>query len=63
MNTGNYVSSIRFSSPGIVVKKWVDESRGRIYPRSYQFTIDLLENTGKVITLDIHNDDEWEVLL
>jgi len=62
MNTGNFVTSILFPSPGIVVKKWVDKERAKIYQRTYQFTIDLLEVTGKVISIDIHSDDEWKVI-
>ena len=62
MNTGNFVTSILFPSPGIVVKKWVDKERAKIYQRTYQFTIDLLEVTGKILTLDIHQGDEWKVL-
>ena len=62
MNTGNFVSSILFPSPGIVVRKWVDKERAKIYQRTYQFTIDLLEVTGKVISIDIHSDDEWKVI-
>ena len=62
MNTGNFVSSILFPSPGIVVRKWVDKERVKIYQRTYQFTIDLLEVTGKVISIDIHSDDEWKVI-
>jgi len=62
MNTGNYVTSILFPSPGIVVRKWVDKERAKIYQRTYQFTIDLLEVTGKILTLDIHEDDEWKVI-
>ncbi len=62
MNTGNYVTSILFPSPGIVVKKRVDKERAKIYQRTYQFTIDLLEVTGKILTVDIHTDDEWKVI-
>ena len=62
MNTGNYVTSILFPSPGIVVRKWVDKERAKFYKRTYQFTIDLLEVTGKILTLDIHTDDEWKVI-
>jgi len=62
MNTGNFVTSILFPSPGIVVRKWVDKERAKIYQRTYQFTIDLLEVTGKILTLDIHEDDEWKVI-
>ena len=62
MNTGNYVTSTRFPSPGIVVRKWMDKERAKIYKRTYQFTIDLLEVTGKILTLDIHADDEWKVI-
>ena len=68
MNTGNFVTSILFPSPdeppaaGIVVRKWVDKERAKIYKRTYQFTIDLLDVTGKILTLDIHADDEWKVI-
>ena len=68
MNTGNYVTSILFPSPdeppaaGIVVRKWVDKERAKIYKRTYQFTIDLLNISGRVITLDIHEGDEWKVI-
>lgn len=62
MNTGNYVSSNRFPSPGIVVRKWIQIGRKELFPRTYQFTIDLLDVIGRVITIDIHSDDEWKVI-
>ena len=40
----------------------MDKERAKIYKRTYQFTIDLLEVTGKILTLDIHEDDEWKVI-
>ena len=61
MNIGNFVSSNRFPSPGIVVRKWIQIGGKELF-RSYRFTIDLLDVTGKVITIDIHNDDEWKVI-
>ena len=62
MNTGNFVTSILFPESGIVVRKWVVEENVKVFPESYQFTIDLLNISGRVITLDIHEGDEWKVI-
>ena len=62
MNTGNYVTSILFPESGIVVRKWVVEENLKVFPETYQFTIDLLNISGRVITLDIHEGDEWRVI-
>ena len=62
MNTGNYVTSILFPESGIVVRKWVVEDNVKVFPETYLFTIDLLEVTGNVITIDIHHGDEWKVI-
>ena len=62
MNTGNLVSSILFPESGIVVRKWVVEENVKVFPETYQFTIHLLNVSGRVITLDIHTGDEWKVL-
>ena len=62
MNTGNYVTSILFPESGIVVRKWVGEENLKVFPETYQFTIDLLNISGRVITLDIHEGDEWKVI-
>lgn len=62
MNTGNYVTSILFPESGIVVRKWVVEENVKVFPETYLFTIDLLNISGRVITLDIHQGDEWKVL-
>ena len=62
MNTGNIVTSILFPESGIVVRKWVNEENVKVFPESYQFTIDLLNVSGRVITLDIHAGDEWRVI-
>ena len=62
MNTGNYVTSILFPESGIVVRKWVNEENVKVFLETYQFTIDLLNISGRVITLDIHGGDEWWVI-
>ena len=62
MNTGNFVTSILFPESGIIVRKCVVEENLKVFPESYQFTIDLLNISGRVITLDIHADDEWKVI-
>ena len=62
MNTGNFVTSILFPESGIIVRKCVVEENLKVFPETYQFTIDLLNISGRVITLDIHADDEWKVI-
>ena len=44
------------------MRKWVVEENVKVFPESYQFTIDLLNISGRVITLDIHAGDEWRVI-
>lgn len=40
----------------------MNEENVKVFPETYQFTIDLLNISGRVITLDIHEGDEWKVI-
>lgn len=65
MNIGDFVTyffSGKYPYTGIVTRKWKVLTRTLAFPVTYQYTIDILEITGKFSTFDIHEGDRYEVI-
>lgn len=65
MNLGDLVTywfAGKYPCMGIVVKKWdwnTGEARAPL--GTYMYSIEILENNGRVSMFDIHEGDSWEV--
>lgn len=65
MKVGNLVTyffSGRYPYTGIVMKKWKVPTRTLAFPIMYEYTVEILENTGNLSTFDVYEGDKWEVL-
>lgn len=62
MRPGDFITYFfagKYPYTGVVIKVWKSDHSS--YLSTYEYTIEILENTGRLSVFDIHTGDVWNV--